>query len=61
MPEPQIGKADDVKIKIHNCGICGSEDVYKRQALNAAEELKLLFGEVASQGEDGLLYTSRCV
>ena len=25
MPEPQIGKADDVKIKIHNCGICGSE------------------------------------
>ena len=25
MPEPQIEKADDVKIKIRNCGICGSE------------------------------------
>ena len=25
MPEPQIAKADDVKIKIRNCGIYGSE------------------------------------
>ena len=25
MPEPQIEKADDVKIKVVNCGICGSE------------------------------------
>ena len=25
MPEPMIEKADDVKIKIVNCGICGSE------------------------------------
>ena len=25
IPEPQIGKADDVKIKIHYCGICGSD------------------------------------
>lgn len=25
MPEPQIEKADDVKIRIRNCGICGSE------------------------------------
>ena len=24
-PEPQITKADDVKIRIRNCGICGSE------------------------------------
>ncbi len=25
MPEPQIEKADDVKIRVRNCGICGSE------------------------------------
>ena len=25
MPEPMIEKADDVKIKVVNCGICGSE------------------------------------
>ena len=25
MPEPQIEKANEVKIRVRNCGICGSE------------------------------------
>lgn len=25
LPEPMLEKADDVKIKVHTCGICGSE------------------------------------